>query len=230
MARRLLLAAALIAALPATALPQAQTNLTSLRVSYNTRKATVKPQGALKTAIDEVDRQLAEATRLGRSAEIRRLLAKGQTLLAGGEWTDALDYSNSLVIRTEHVVADSTRPLPVRLEQIYSPASELPGPLTAHAVLRARPAPAAAGGATAPPAAIAKDLVTVDGVGRDLGDTPQTFELDVRDVLDGTYQLAIEVRSGDRALGTATLLVNLRKGLEETVAKLEADAKRAPEP
>src|SRR5262249_10338364 len=117
-----------------------------------------------------------------------------------------------------------------RLEQIYSPAIELTGPLTAHAVLRARPAPAAAGGATAPPAAIAKDLVTVDGAGRDLGGTPQTFQLDGRDGLDGTYQLAIEVRSGDRALGTATLLVNLRKGLEETVAKLEADAKRAPEP
>ena len=139
MVRRLLLAAALVAALPATALPQAQTNLSSLRVGYNTRKATVKPQGALKTAIDEVDRQLAEATRLGRSAEIRRLIAKGQTLLAGGEWTDALDYANSLVIRTEHVVADSTRPLPVHLEQIYSPAIELTAPLTAHAMMSSSP-------------------------------------------------------------------------------------------
>jgi poly(3-hydroxybutyrate) depolymerase len=228
MTRRLLLAAALVAALPATALPQAQTNLSSLRVGYNTRKATVKPQGALKTAIDEVDRQLAEATRLGRSAEIRRLIAKGQTLLAGGEWTDALDYANSLVIRTEHVVADSTRPLPVHLEQIYSPAIELTAPLTAHAMLRARPAPPA-GGATAQPGAVVKDLGSSDGVGRDLRDTPQAFELDVHDVPDGTYQLAIEVTTAGRTLGTATLLVNLRKGLDETVGRLEADAKRAPE-
>jgi len=228
MTRRLLLAAALVAALPATALPQAQTNLTSLRVGYNTRKATVKPQGALKAAIDEVDRQLAEATRLGRGAEIRRLIAKGQTLLAGGEWTDALDYANSLVIRTEHVVADSARPLPVRLEQIYSPAIELTTPLTAHAMLRARPAPAT-NGAPAQPGATVKDLGSVEGVGRDLRDTPQAFELDVHDVPDGTYQLAIEVRGAERALGAATLLVNLRKGLDETVAKLEADAKRAPE-
>jgi len=228
MVRRLLLAAAFIAALPATALPQAQTNLTSLRVGYNTRKATVKPQGALKTAIDEVDRQLAEATRLGRSAEIRRLIAKGQTLLAGGEWTDALDYATSLVIRTEHVVADSARPLPVRLEQIYTPAIELTAPLSAHAMLRARPAPATNGAAPQPGATV-KDLGSVEGVGRDLRDTPQAFELDVHDVPDGTYQLAIEVSGAERTLGTATLLVNLRKGLDDTVAKLEADAKRAPE-
>jgi predicted esterase len=228
MARRLLLAAAFVAALPATALPQAQTNLSSLRVGYNTRKETVKPQGALKAAIDDVDRQLAEATRLGRSAEIRRLIAKGQTLLAGGEWTDALDYSNSLVIRTATVVADSTRPLLVRLEQIYSPAIDLTSPLTAHAMLRARPAPPAGGGA-AQPGAVIKDLGSVDGVGRDLRDTPQALELDVHEVPDGTYQLAIEVRTTDRPLGTATLLVNLRKGLDETVAKLEADAKRAPD-
>src|SRR5262245_40233500 len=228
MTRRLLLAAALVAALPAPALPHARTNLNSLRVGYNTRKATVKPQGALKTAIDEVDRQLAEATRLGRSAEIRRLIAKGQALLAGGEWTDALDYANSLVIRTEHVVADSTHPLPVRLEQIYSPAIELTAPLTAHAVLRARPAPAA-GGAAPQPGAIIKDLGSIDGVGRDLRDMPQAFELDVHDVVDGTYQLAIEVTTAGRAIGSATLLVNLRKGLDETVARLEADAKRAPE-
>src|SRR4051812_31510455 len=147
MARRLLIATILIAALPATALPQAQTNLSSLRVGYNTRKETLKPQGALKAAIEDVDRQLAEATRLGRSAEIRRLIAKGQTLLSGGEWTDALDYANSLVIRTANVVADSMRPLPVRLEQIYSPAIDLTSPLTAHAMLRARPAPAVGGGA-----------------------------------------------------------------------------------
>jgi predicted esterase len=228
MTRRLLLAAALVAALPATALPQAQTNLSSLRVGYNTRKETLKPQGALKAAIDEVDRQLAEATRLGRSAEIRRLIAKGQTLLSGGEWTEALDYANSLVIRTSNVVADSTRPLPVRLEQIYSPSIALTSPLTAHAILRARPAPPAGGGA-APPGAVIKDLGHVDGVGRDLRDTPQAFELDVHDVPDGTYQLAIEVRTADGPLGTATLLVNLRKGLDDTVARLEADAKRAPD-
>jgi hypothetical protein len=85
MSRRILLLVALYLVVPAIAFPQALTNLSSLRVGYNTRKATVKPEGALKTQIDEIDRQLAEATRLGRNAEIRRLIAKGQTLLAGRE-------------------------------------------------------------------------------------------------------------------------------------------------
>jgi predicted esterase len=228
MMRRLLIAAALCAAFPHAAYPQALTNLSSLRVGYNTRKVTVQPQGALKAAIDDVDRQIAEATRLGRNAEIRRLIAKGQTLLAGREWTDALDYANSLVIRTEHVVADSARPVPVRLEQIYSPAIELARPLATHAALRARPTPGV-NGAPAQPGAVVKDLGGVDGVGRDLRDTPQAFDIDVRDVPDGTYQLAIDVSDGTRELGTATLMVHLRKGLDDTVARLEADAKRAPE-
>src|SRR4051812_3945410 len=104
--RLLALALAVGLIVPAAASAQALTNLSSLRVGYNTRKATVRPEGELKTQIDAVDRELAEATRLGRSAEIRRLLAKGTALLAGRPWTDAADYANSLVIRTDHVVAD----------------------------------------------------------------------------------------------------------------------------
>ena len=104
--KRLLALAAICLLVPATASPQALTNLSSLRVGYNARKATVKPQGELKAQIDEIDAQLAEATRLGRSAEIRRLIAKGTTLLAGRPWTPELDYSNSLVIRTDRLVVD----------------------------------------------------------------------------------------------------------------------------
>ena len=64
---------------------------------------------------------------------------------------------------------------------------------------------------------------------RDLRESPYAFELDVRDVPDGTYQLNIETVDGDRSLGTSTLLINLRKGLDDLVARLEADAKKAPE-
>src|SRR5215468_3723724 len=80
----------------ATVQAQALTSLQSLRVGYNTRKATVRPQGELKTKIDQLDREIAEVTRLGRSAELRRLLAKGNILLANREWTDVLDYASSL--------------------------------------------------------------------------------------------------------------------------------------
>src|SRR2546427_2710638 len=112
---RTLAIVALLFVLPATAWPQALTNLSSLRVGYNTRKNTVNPEGELKAQIVVLDAQIAEAARLGKNGELRRLYAKGNTLLAGRAWTDALDYANSLVLRTDHVVADSAKPIPVRL-------------------------------------------------------------------------------------------------------------------
>jgi poly(3-hydroxybutyrate) depolymerase len=98
-------------------------------------------------------------------------------------------------------------------------------------VLRTRPAPAAPGAAAPappPPPQVVKDLGTFDGIGRDLRDTPSGFELGLQDVRDGTYQLAIELTDDTRALGTATLLVSLRKGLDDLVARLEAAATAAP--
>jgi predicted esterase len=220
-------ALALLVFLPETAFPQALTSLSSLRVGYTTRKNTVKPEGELKARIDAVDREIAEASRLGRTAELRRLFAKGTTLLAGRPWTDAADYAASLVIRADRVVVDSTKPYWVRLEQIYSPSIQLERPLRAAVLLRARPAPANAG-APPPPPQVVKDLGMSDGIGRDLRDTPFPFELDLAGVADGTYQLAVEVSDDARTLGTATLLVSVRKGLDDLVTRLEADAKRAP--
>src|SRR5262245_44783908 len=226
--KKTVLLLALGLALPSLASAQALTSLLSVRVGYNTRKATVKPTGELKAQIDEIDKQIAEATRLGNSAELRRLMAKGTTLLAGRPWTDVLDYTNSIVLRTDHIVADSTKAYPIRLEQIYRPSIELTRSLTAHVIVRQRPTPAQ-GGAPPAPGAVVKDLGTFEGVSRDLRESPYSFELDVRDVPDGTYQLNIEVIDGDRSLGTSTLLINLRKGLDDLVARLEADAKKAPE-
>src|SRR3954471_21315985 len=90
--------------LPALASAQAQTSLSSLRVGYNTRKATTKPEGELKAQIDAVDRELAGATGRGRTGEMRRLLAKGSTLLAGRAWTPQTEFLASVVIRTDRVV------------------------------------------------------------------------------------------------------------------------------
>jgi hypothetical protein len=139
MSKRILIAFAVCLAVAAPAFPQALTSLASVRVGYNTRKNTVKPQGELKAQIDALDQQIADATRLGHTGELRRLFAKGLTLLAGREWTDAADYNASLVIRTDRVVADSTRPYNARLEQLYQPAIALQRALSAHAELRKRP-------------------------------------------------------------------------------------------
>jgi poly(3-hydroxybutyrate) depolymerase len=225
---RVLLVASLCALVPATAMPQALTNLASVRVGYTTRKNTVKPQGELKAQIDALDAQIAEAGRLGKSGELRRLYAKGITLLAGRPWTDAAEYSSSLVLRTDRVVADSGRPYTFRLEQIYSPSIDLQRTVTAHAVLRKRPV-VTTPGQPPQPGDVVKDLGTFDGVARDLRESPFPFELDLHDVADGVYQLSVEVMDQTAPLGTSTLVIALRKGLDEVVARLDADAKRAPE-
>jgi poly(3-hydroxybutyrate) depolymerase len=229
--RSVLFSAILAALLPATAAPQALPNLALERVTYNTRKATVKPQGDLKAQIDEIDKALADALRLGRTGDARRLIARGMTILAGQPWTDAADFAHSLALRADRIVVDSTKPSLVRIEQIYSPAIELARPLTAHAFLRKRAAPAAAGstaGATAPPE-IVKDLGAVDGISRDLREAPFPFEVDIHDVADGSYQLTVEISDRERPLGSASLTLAVRSHLDDQLARLDAEAKSLPE-
>src|SRR5262249_47911259 len=124
-------------------------------------------------------------------------------------------------------VADSAKPYPVRLEQIYTPSIVLSQPLTAKVSLRKRPAPPASGQQPAPPETV-KELGSFDGVARDLRESPFPFELDMRDVADGTYLLNAEVVNGSDSLGAATLTIALRKGLDDTVTRLEGAAKTAP--
>src|SRR5581483_7706016 len=194
-----LLAAVLCLAVPGTAFPQALTSLASVRVAYTTRKNTVKPEGVLKAQIDALDAQIADAGRLGRSGELRRLYAKGLALLNGREWNDAAAYAASLVIRTDHVVADSTKPFTARLEQIFLPAIELTHAVSVDVTLGPPPRP----GAPAPDNGAARALGTFDGVGRDLRESPFPFEVDLRQVPDGTYELAAGIHDGDRALARA---------------------------
>ena len=225
--RQLAHAVLLSVLVPATALPQALTNLSSVRVGYSTRKNQVKPQGELKAQIDALDAQIAEAARLGKNGELRRLYAKGVALLNGRAWTDEADFAASLVVRTSTVVADSTKPLSFRLEQIYTPAINLDHPLTAKAALRKRPAPPAPGAPPAPPPEVVKDLGTFDGVSRDLRESPFPFEVDVHDVADGGYLLTVDVLNDAKPIGSAALNVALRKGLDATVAQLERAAENA---
>src|SRR4051794_24322466 len=161
----LLCAAVLV---PSIASSQALTSLSSVRVGYITRKNTVKPQGELKAQIDALDAQIAEAARFGRSGELRRLFAKGLALLNNRPWTDAVEFSSSLVLRTDRVVTDSSKPYLVRLEQIYAPSIALDRALSVKVGLYRRPSgPPPPSGTPPPPTEIVKELGTSDGVPRD---------------------------------------------------------------
>ena len=163
--------------LPAVVLAQALPNINLLRVRYNSAKTAAKPEGDLKTQIDQVDKELADATRTGRTGEQRRLFAKGLALLAGRPWSDADDFQASLVLRTTAVVIDSSRPHTVRLEQIYASSMALSQSLTAVATI-APPPPANATGTPAPAPVPGMELGRFDGVSRDLRESPLAMDLD----------------------------------------------------
>ena len=217
--------------LAVTAAAQAPPSILLSRVAYNTRKTTTKPAGELKATIDALDREIAEASRLGRTSELRRLFAKGLSLLAGTGWSPEQEYAASLVLRTDRLYVDPARPSVVRLEQVFAPATELTGELSARVSLRRRPAPTpgAAVAGQPPVETVVKELGTFDGLPSDLRDAPFHMELDLRGVEGGLYRMHAEVKDGERLLGAAALAIAVETNLEGRLAKLEAAASRAPE-
>ena len=182
-ARRLLTAACVVLVFAAPAFAQAPPNAASARVGYNSLKNRVKPDGELKIAIDAIDKEIAEAMRLGRTAEMRRQIAKGMALLNKRPWTDADDFDQSLVLRSERQFVDSSLPYHVRLEQIFAPVMQLASPLTARATVRPLlAAPAGAGDL--------KPIADFSDVSRDLRDMPLHMELDLSAVPDGAYTVS----------------------------------------
>ncbi len=181
----------------------------------------------MKNKIDALDSQLNEATRRGNLGEVRRLLAKGMVLLAGNEWTDALDFEHSLALRADRAFVDTAHPFTVRIEQIYSPSLVLDHPLTAHASVRKAPAGRGGGGGQQPE--VVKDLGTFDEVSRDLRESPYLMDLDLAAVPDGTYQIHVDVMDGEKSLGTASLRFVARRDLDSALGRLESAAKTAPE-
>jgi predicted esterase len=229
----------LLLALAVPAFPQALPNLALANLNYTVRKRTVNPTGELKDKIDQNDREMAEARRLGRMGDVRRLLAKGQVLLGGNPWTDELDFANSITLRSERVFVDTQKPYAVRLEQIYSSSLSVDHNLIAKATLlkpRAGGRGGAGGagggagrGAAATPPEVIKDFGSFDDVSRDLRESPYLMELDLASVADGTYQVRVDVSDGTKALGSSTLRIIAVKGVDESLAHIEKEPAALPE-
>lgn len=222
------LAGLALGAVSAPALPaQAPISLVSLGVSHSSLKNAAKPSGELKAQIDSLDALIAAAGRAGRTGELRRLYAHAGSLLRNRPWTPEAEYAASLVLRTDRQVVDPSRPWAVRLEQIFAPSIALDRALMARVTLRQRPA----GAAPNAPLVVVKPVGTFDAVPRDLRDAPFVIDANLRDVADGSYLLTVDVMSDStRTLGTASLSVVVRAGLDATMARLEAAAATAREP
>jgi dienelactone hydrolase len=197
---------------------QARDTVAIMRTRYNTAKTNSKAQGALKQQLDTIDQQLARASKLGRTGEMRRLYTQGTALAAGREWTPETEFSSSLVLRTERVFVSPENPVSFRLEQIYSPTLELANPLSVRLTVN-RPA---AAGPNAPPPVKLKDGGVFNNVSRDLMDDPLRFDLDLSGLADGRTVIRAEVQDGTRLLGAVNLPIEIRRGLDERLRRLQS--------
>jgi predicted esterase len=201
---------------------QARDTVASLRTRYNTVKTQAKPQGDLKRKFDSIDAQTAKAAQLGRTGELRRLYAEGIALAAGREWNSELEFAASLALRTERVFLDPTKPVSFRLEQIYVPSLELAEPLSVRVTLH-KPG---TGGAGNPVGEKLQDAGSFDGVSRDLIDNPLRFDVDFNSIPDGRSIVRAEVLEGSRSLGAATLGVEIHRGLDQRLLRLQSEVKQ----
>jgi poly(3-hydroxybutyrate) depolymerase len=203
---------------------QTQVEMAAAQSRYNSLKASAKPQGDLQREIEAIDKALAEAMRTGKLGEARRLLARGTTRLSGQPWTDVLDYATSITLRADHLFVDSSKPYTVRIEQIYSPSFAATSPLTAHVTLHRPPAPGASG--LAARGARVKDFGTLAGVPANLRDAPARFDLKLGNISDGRYLVEVEVVHGDTPISLRGFLIDVTRGLDGRLAKLESGLDR----
>ena len=221
------IAQAMVAILPVSrAIAQAPVGMLSLSVRHNTLKNTTKPTGELKAQIDSLDVLLAGAAKVGRTSEQRRLYAHANALLGKRSWTAESEYAASLSLRTDRQVVDPSRPWAARLEQIFAPSIALDRTLTARATLRQR----APGSAPNAPLTVIKEVGEFVGVPRDLRDVPFVVDANMNGVTDGAYVFSVEVLDSARTLGTTSLNIVVRNGLDASIARLEAAAASVAEP
>jgi predicted peptidase len=225
---RIAVALATLALFAATTNAQAPPSPSVLRVQYNTLKTRINPEGTLKEQIDQIDREIADANRLGRFGEVRRLYAKGTALLNKRPWTEADDFDTSLILRTDRIVVDSSTPYRVRLEQIFEPDIKLASSLSARVSIRAATPAGAGRGDLAAAGPAAAELARFSDVSRDLRYAPFAMDLNLASVPDGAHTIEVDVLDGEKTLGNVTLRVNVQKGLDARLASLESAAAAAP--
>ncbi len=217
----LAIAAHLAATAPAGA--QARTTVAMLRTQYNTVRTQAKPTAELKARFDALEEQIARAARLGRTGEVRRLYAQGIALAGGRAWTPELEFTNALALRTEHVFVDRGKPISVWLEQIYTPSIELAQPLLIRVAVH-KPGTGARANQIGEKI---QDVGTFDGVSRDLIDNPFPFDIKLSAVPDGRVIVRAEAFEGSQSLGAATLPIEVHRGLDDRLQRLEGGALQA---
>ncbi len=202
---------------------EALPGLAMLGLIYSGAKGRVGDDEALQEQMNDVDIKLRQGYQSGRTGEIRRQLLRGLSLGFRREWNDQLDFDSSLVARTDNAFVDPSRPIMVRLSQIYPSVLIRTDKVSGRIELR-EPGQGFGGQQLG---AKLRDLVALPEVSLDLIESPVINEIDLADVDDGDYDIRFEILDGDDSLGSATLRVHVRRGLDDQVAGLRTSARGA---
>lgn len=212
--------------LPQYAAAEALPSLSMLNLIYRMSKARIDSDEALKAQLDDVDAQQMQAWRAGRLGEVRRQLARGMSLANGRGWSDAQDFSASLVVRTDQAFVDPARPVMLRLEQIFPSTLAREGRFTVQVALHK------AGQRTRgrqQPGDKLHDLGEQADVGLDMIESPIGMQIDLALIADGDYDVRFEFLDGKQSLGSAFTRLYVRTGLDDRMAGLRQRAATAPE-
>lgn len=152
-------------------------------------RALLQSSAAPAEAKVEAAKLLAQANELQQSAksgEARRAVAHAAALARNEPWNAASEFAASLALRPERIVADSSRPILIRITQHFPAPS--PGPLRIHATL---------GPASADFTLPARDLI----------DQPFAFELFPAAAEDGEHLLTVQLHQPATRLEHAMHLI-----------------------
>jgi poly(3-hydroxybutyrate) depolymerase len=227
MRKLLVLAALVVVTGPSPAAAQLLPSIAAIQDDYTRLKATAKPDDSTRREVEAVDRAVAEAVRQGRAGEVRRLVAKGTALLQGTGWSEVDDFANSVVLRSDRLIADPVRPLALRVEQIYLSTLVLPSPPGVSVVLHRMLAPDQVPAGKSPVGTRVRDYGTFQNVSRDLRESPVLVDLDLTGLGDGTYALIVSLTLGDRLIARRGLSFEVRRNLDARLQRLEVGARKS---
>ena len=148
-----------------------------------------KPSPEIQATVNELVRKAEAHYSAGEMGMTSRWLFHALAKIVGREWSPRDDYWRSLVLRTDMTVLDPSRPLIVRLEQIYASSYEPDLPLSIQATFRDLSDPATA-----------KELGTDQAYATNFRDQPHSLPVDLDGCSPGSHRVQLEIHEAGRHL------------------------------
>jgi pimeloyl-ACP methyl ester carboxylesterase len=185
---------------------------------------TVRPPGPQHSpeaaaTLMELEVEAAELRRQGRAGDALRTIARAWAVARGEEPSPRSEFLGSLVLRTDTVVCDPTRPLIGWLSQAFSAARPAGMELTARVRLAA---PERAGILEVGPGETVGEPREIADLPADLIAEPVAVSLDAGAVENGIHLFTVEILEGGEPVHRLTRFVHVVQGLDTARADILA--------